>query len=94
MILSSDLARTEKVAEFKYRLLDEFAVRTLCSGFISPKRGSQQFFFFGSQQDFCLVISNAKTFNPPGTIYHTEAERIEVWASDHISKAASCVIEY
>ena len=40
------------------------------------------------------MISNAKTFNPPGTIYHTEAERIEAWASDHISKAASCVIEY
>lgn len=40
------------------------------------------------------MISNAKAFNPPGTIYHTEAERIETWASDHISKAASCVIEY
>lgn len=40
------------------------------------------------------MISNAKTFNPPGTIYHTEAERIEAWASDHISKAASQVIEY
>jgi bromodomain-containing protein 7/9 len=49
---------------------------------------------FGSQEDFRLVISNAKTFNPPGTIYHTEAERIEAWASDHISKASSCVIEY
>lgn len=44
--------------------------------------------------DFRLVISNAKTFNPPGTIYHNEAERIEAWASDHISKAASYVIEY
>ncbi|KAF8265875.1 hypothetical protein EI94DRAFT_1587444 [Lactarius quietus] len=44
--------------------------------------------------DFRLVISNAKTFNPPGTIYHNEAERIESWASDHISKAASYVIEY
>lgn len=40
------------------------------------------------------MISNAKTFNPPGTIYHTEAERIESWASDQISRAASCVIEY
>lgn len=45
-------------------------------------------------EDFRLVISNAKTFNPPGTIYHNEAERIEAWASDHISKAASYVIEY
>ncbi|KAI9440279.1 hypothetical protein F5148DRAFT_1258736 [Russula earlei] len=44
--------------------------------------------------DFRLVISNAKTFNPSGTIYYTEAERIEAWASDHISKAASYVIEY
>ncbi|KAI9449584.1 hypothetical protein BJY52DRAFT_1359855 [Lactarius psammicola] len=44
--------------------------------------------------DFRLVISNAKTFNLPGTIYHNEAERIEAWASDHISKAASYVIEY
>lgn len=44
--------------------------------------------------DFRLVISNAKTFNPPGTIYHNEAERIEAWASDHISKATSYVIEY
>ena len=40
------------------------------------------------------MISNARTFNPPGTIYHTEADRIEAWASDHISKASSCVIEY
>lgn len=47
-----------------------------------------------SQDDFRLVISNAKTFNPPGTIYHNEAERIEAWASDHISKASSYVIEY
>jgi bromodomain-containing protein 7 len=46
------------------------------------------------QDDFRLVISNAKTFNPPGTIYHTEAERIEAWALDHISKAAAYVIEY
>ncbi|KAI0298221.1 hypothetical protein BC826DRAFT_1103155 [Russula brevipes] len=44
--------------------------------------------------DFRLVISNTKTFNPPGTIYYTEAERIDAWASDHLAKAASCVIEY
>ena len=49
---------------------------------------------FGLQEDFRLMISNAKTFNPPGMIYHTEADRIEVWASDHIFKVASCVIEY
>jgi bromodomain-containing protein 7/9 len=46
------------------------------------------------QDDFRLIISNAKTFNPPGTIYYTEAERIDAWASDHLAKAASCVIEY
>jgi len=46
------------------------------------------------QDDFRLVISNAKTFNPPGTIYYSEAERIEAWVSDHLTKAASCVIEY
>ncbi|EDR02465.1 uncharacterized protein LACBIDRAFT_149883, partial [Laccaria bicolor S238N-H82] len=27
--------------------------------------------------DLRLVTTNAKIFNPPGTIYHTEAERIE-----------------
>ncbi|KAF8067035.1 Bromodomain-containing protein, partial [Lyophyllum atratum] len=27
--------------------------------------------------DLRLVASNAKAFNPPGTIYYTEAERIE-----------------
>ncbi|KAH7925991.1 hypothetical protein BV22DRAFT_1033385 [Leucogyrophana mollusca] len=44
--------------------------------------------------DFRLVTSNAKTFNPPGTIYHTEADRIEVFGLEHISKAAATVIEY
>lgn len=33
-------------------------------------------------------------FNPPGSIYHTEADRIEVWALEHITKAAGTVIEY
>ncbi|KAI0668133.1 hypothetical protein C8Q78DRAFT_980782 [Trametes maxima] len=44
--------------------------------------------------DIRLVTSNAKTFNPPGTIYHIEADRIESFALEHISKAASTVIEY
>ncbi|KAF8151531.1 hypothetical protein B0H34DRAFT_132874 [Crassisporium funariophilum] len=44
--------------------------------------------------DFRLVTTNAKMFNPPGTIYHIEADRIEVWGLDHISKAASTVIQY
>ena len=88
---------TEKVAKSKYRSLDEFAV---CIQFqvpshaLSPPQRRHSNFFNNSQEDFRLVISNAKTFNPPGTIYHAEAERIEAWASDHISKASSCVIEY
>ncbi|KAF4622126.1 hypothetical protein D9613_009462 [Agrocybe pediades] len=44
--------------------------------------------------DFRLVTNNAKLFNPPGTIYHTEADRLEAWGLDHISKAASTVIQY
>ncbi|RDX56462.1 hypothetical protein OH76DRAFT_389097 [Lentinus brumalis] len=44
--------------------------------------------------DLRLVTTNAKTFNPPGTIFHSEAERIEKYALDHITKAAATVIEY
>lgn len=40
------------------------------------------------------MTTNAKIFNPPGTIYHTEAERIERFAIDHINRAAASVIEY
>jgi bromodomain-containing protein 7/9 len=41
-----------------------------------------------------LVTTNAKTFNPPGTIYYSEADRIEAWAIEHIAKASSTVIQY
>ncbi|KAI0367094.1 hypothetical protein BV20DRAFT_970968 [Pilatotrama ljubarskyi] len=44
--------------------------------------------------DLRLVTTNAKTFNPPGSIYYTEAERIEAYALEHIAKAAATVIEY
>ncbi|KAJ3891063.1 hypothetical protein GG344DRAFT_48113 [Lentinula edodes] len=44
--------------------------------------------------DVRLVTSNAKLFNPPGTIYHTEAEKLEIWALDHIEKASGTVIQY
>ncbi|KAG2357987.1 hypothetical protein BDR07DRAFT_1418899 [Suillus spraguei] len=44
--------------------------------------------------DFRLVVTNAKIFNPPGTIYYTEADRLEVWGLDHIAKASAHVIEY
>ncbi|KAF9002197.1 hypothetical protein BDQ17DRAFT_1426149 [Cyathus striatus] len=43
--------------------------------------------------DFRLVITNAKIFNPAGSIYYTEAERIEAWGMDHIAKAAPTVIQ-
>lgn len=46
------------------------------------------------QSDFKLVTNNAKTFNPPGSIYYAEADRIEAWGLDHISKAAFTVIQY
>ncbi|KAF7290811.1 Bromodomain-containing 7 [Mycena indigotica] len=45
-------------------------------------------------EDFRLVTGNAKLFNPPDNIYHTEAERIEAWGLDQITKAASTVIQY
>ncbi|KAG8215648.1 hypothetical protein J3R82DRAFT_7519 [Butyriboletus roseoflavus] len=44
--------------------------------------------------DFRLVTTNAKTFNPPGSIYHNEADRLEVWGLDHISRASAHVIEF
>ncbi|TFK51184.1 hypothetical protein OE88DRAFT_1658979 [Heliocybe sulcata] len=44
--------------------------------------------------DFHLVINNAKTFNPPGTLYHTEASKIEAWGDEHIAKARLSVIEH
>lgn len=46
------------------------------------------------QTDFRLVTTNAKIFNPPGTIYHIEADKIEAWGLDQISKSASTVIQY
>lgn len=46
------------------------------------------------QADVRLVTTNAKIFNPPNTLYYVEADKIEAWALDHISKAASTVIEY
>lgn len=46
------------------------------------------------QNDFLLVTSNAKTFNPPGTIYYTEAERIEAYGLDQIERVRPTVIEF
>ncbi|KAL4261086.1 Bromo domain-containing protein [Pleurotus pulmonarius] len=44
--------------------------------------------------DIKLVTSNAMRFNPPGTIYHTEAQRIESWALEHIEKATHLVLQH
>ncbi|TDL18219.1 hypothetical protein BD410DRAFT_728878 [Rickenella mellea] len=44
--------------------------------------------------DFRLVTSNARLFNPPSTLFHTEATRIEEWGLDQITKASAQVIEY
>ncbi|KAL5501196.1 hypothetical protein ACEPAH_9583 [Sanghuangporus vaninii] len=46
------------------------------------------------KDDFLLVITNAKLFNPPPSIYYSEASRIETWGLEQISKAAVQVIEY
>lgn len=37
---------------------------------------------------------NAKTFNPPSTMYHTEASKIEAMGLEQISRASTQVIEY
>ncbi|KIK96978.1 hypothetical protein PAXRUDRAFT_825417 [Paxillus rubicundulus Ve08.2h10] len=44
--------------------------------------------------DFRLVTTNAKIFNPPGSIYHAEADRLEAWGLDHIARASAHVIEF
>jgi len=76
-----------KVNRGKYRSLEDFAVST--------SRGTRLFQdSMLSQSDLRLVASNAKLFNSPGTIYHTEADRILAWGLDHIAKAAPTVIQY
>lgn len=40
------------------------------------------------------MTTNAKTFNPPGSIYYSEADRLEAWGLDHITRASAHVIEY
>ena len=52
------------------------------------------FMLIALQSDFRLVTNNAKMFNPPGSIYHTEAQRLETWGLEHIAKASSTVIQY
>ena len=77
---------SDKVNKGKYRSLEDFTVSALA--FLCFRS------LILSQSDFRLVTNNAKLFNPPGTIYHTEADRLEVWGLEHITKAASTVIQY
>jgi len=77
---------TTKVSKGKYRSLEEFAVSDLFFKCLPDTKLKQQMVH---QSDFRLVTGNAKAFNPPETIYHTEADRIEVFGLDHISKACS-----
>ncbi|KAJ7226749.1 hypothetical protein GGX14DRAFT_347386 [Mycena pura] len=44
--------------------------------------------------DFRLVTGNAKLFNPQGSIYYTEADRLESWGLEQIAKVSSTVIQY
>lgn len=46
------------------------------------------------QTDLRLVTGNGKLYNLPGTLYYTEADRIEAYALQHISRATATVIEY
>ena len=81
---------TEKVAKSKYRSLDEFAVRIrfqrlFISLALPSAKEALNFFFFGSQEDFRLVIFNAKTFNPPrDDIPHRSGENRNVGIGPHI----------
>ena len=45
------------------------------------------------QADFRLVINNARTFNPPDTIFYKEASRIELVGLDAIAQAAAQAID-
>ena len=79
---------TVKVTKGKYRSLEEFTVR------LDWSRPPDVRSHFTPQNDFRLVTTNAKTFNPPGSIYHNEADRLETWGLDHIARASAHVIEY
>lgn len=86
---------TTKVARGKYRSLDDFAVRCLLlphTFFI--KHHLTHTVLTTHQADVRLVTTNAKLFNPPGSIHYTEAERIESYGLSHIAKASQTVIQY
>lgn len=45
------------------------------------------------QHDFMLVTQNAQTFNPPTSIYHTAARRLETWGLRAIAREAMSVVD-
>ncbi|EJT98231.1 hypothetical protein DACRYDRAFT_83977 [Dacryopinax primogenitus] len=45
------------------------------------------------REDFLLVTTNAKTFNPPSTIFHSEAAKLEKYGLDAINKAQQKLTE-
>ena len=45
------------------------------------------------QHDFMLVTQNAQQFNPPSSIYHTAARRLEVWGLRAIAREAMSVVD-
>lgn len=44
------------------------------------------------QHDFMLVTQNAQRFNPPSSIYHTAARRLETWGLRAIAREAMSVV--
>lgn len=44
------------------------------------------------QHDFMLVTQNAQLFNPPSSIYHTAARRLETWGLRAIAREAMSVV--
>ena len=45
------------------------------------------------RHDFLLVTQNAQTFNPPTSIYHTAARRLEVWGVRAIEREGLSVVD-
>ena len=45
------------------------------------------------QHDFMLVTQNAQTFNPPTSIYHTAARRLETWGLRAIEREGMSVVD-
>jgi bromodomain-containing protein 7/9 len=79
----------DKVRRGRYRSLEDFAVCRRCDS--DPHHVVSSFDF---KADLRLVTTNAKIFNPPGSIYYTEADKIESFSMDHIARAAGTVLQH